>query len=62
MADKQKPEISSQEARELLIKEQREAIENCSKEVQAVLDKHGMSLQGNAVIPVNQYQIVPKQG
>ena len=51
---------SSEEARKILIKEQQEKQAQCSKEVQAVLDKYGMQLQAVAQVQANQVSIIPK--
>lgn len=52
--------MDSETAKKLLLKEQEENIKKCSAEVQQVLEKHGMQMQANAVIPATQVQIVPK--
>jgi len=57
-----KEEITSEKARQVLAKEQQEKALKCQAEIQAVLDKYGMQIQGVAVIPANQVSIVPKVG
>ena len=55
-------EITTEKARQILAKEQQEKALKCQAEIQAVLDKYGMQIQGAAVIPANQVSIVPKVG
>ena len=62
MKDKPKEELTPEKAKEILQKEQREKTLKCQAEIQVILDKYGMTMQGYAIIPVNQVSIVPKQG
>ena len=52
-------EITTEKARQILAKEQQEKALKCQAEIQAVLDKYGMQIQGFATIPANQVSIVP---
>jgi len=61
MKDKPKEELTSEKAKEILQKEQREKTLRCQAEIQAVLDKYGMQIQGYAIIPINQVNIVPRR-
>jgi len=60
MKDKPKDELTSEKARELLQKEQREKVLKCQAEIQVVLDKYGMQIQGYVIIPANQINIVAR--
>ncbi|MBM3252269.1 MAG: hypothetical protein FJZ11_05795 [Candidatus Omnitrophica bacterium] len=60
MTDQPKEELTTEKAKELLQKEQRENQLKCQVEIQAVLDKYGMQIQGYAIVPANQISIVPK--
>jgi len=60
MTDQPKEELTTDKARELLQKEQRENQLKCQVEIQAVLDKYGMQIQGFAIVQASQINIVPK--
>jgi hypothetical protein len=60
MAEEKKEELTAEKAKALLLKEQQEKQLKCQAEIQAVLDKYGMQIQGYAIIPANQVSIVPK--
>ena len=42
-----KDKLTSEKAKELLLKEQQENIRKCNEEIQAILKKYGFSLQVN---------------
>ena len=52
--------ITPEKAKEVLLKEQQEAIKKCTQEVQVVLDKYNMQLNAFATIPAEIVQIGPK--
>jgi len=60
MKDKPKDELTPDKARELLQKEQQEKQLKCQAEIQAVLDKYGMQIQGYTIVQASQISIVPK--
>jgi hypothetical protein len=60
MSEEKKEELTAEKAKALLLKEQQEKQLKCQAEIQAVLDKYGMQIQGYAIIPANQVSIVPK--
>jgi len=59
MKDESRDKLTPDKARELLQKEQREKQLKCQVEIQAILDKYGMQIQGFATIPANQVSIAP---
>lgn len=44
-----------------LAKLEAERVEMATKEIQAILDKYGVRLQGVVMLPANQIQIVPER-
>ena len=50
MGKKKKEEISTEKARQVLVKENQDKIENCRKEIQAVLDRNGCILDASILV------------
>jgi phage gp36-like protein len=65
MTKETKKEISTEEATEVLKAEQKKKVEECSKEVGAVLEKHGCALAAYMIVSergnVPNIQVVIKQ-
>lgn len=63
IVDNKTQELSNTEKdiKEKLAKLETERIETARQEIQSILDKYGIRLQGIVTLPANQIQIVPER-